>query len=79
MTSRETSRIISELSNAERIMLAQDLWDSIADVPEAWTLTAEQRKELNRRVKAYRNRNAKGETAGASWAQVKRRILARRK
>lgn len=79
MTSRETARIIEELSNAERMLLAQDLWDSVSDDPDAWALTAEQRKELNRRVKAFRERKAKGNAAGSAWGQMKRRTLSRGK
>ena len=43
-----------ELSVAERIQLVEDLWDSIAAVPEALPLTDAQREELDRRLDAYR-------------------------
>jgi putative addiction module component (TIGR02574 family) len=79
MTARDTADIINHLSSAERILLAQDLWDSVSDDPDLWALTAEQRRELQRRVKAYRARKAKGGQAGLSWSQVRRRIRARRK
>ena len=77
MTSRETARIIGELSNAERILLAQDLWDSVSDDPDAWALTGAQRQEVDRRVKAYRRRKVQGAATGSTWAQVKRRIRSR--
>lgn len=79
MTSRETARIIDELTGAERLQLAMDLWDSVSDDADAWELTPAQRKELDRRVKAYRKRKTNGEPAGLTWAQAKRRILAQRK
>ncbi len=41
---------ILELSVAERIQLVEDIWDSIAAVPEAIPLTDEQRQELDRRL-----------------------------
>jgi len=44
---------ILRLSVAERIQLAQDIWDSIAAVPEAISLTDAQRAELDRRLAAY--------------------------
>ena len=45
---------IRELSIAERIQLAQDLWDSIAAEPEALPATDEQRREILRRSDAHR-------------------------
>jgi putative addiction module component (TIGR02574 family) len=39
----------SHLSPAERIHLAQELWDSIHDEAQAMPLTVEQRAELGRR------------------------------
>jgi putative addiction module component (TIGR02574 family) len=41
------------LSVDERIQLAQDIWDSIAAVPEAISLTDAQRAELDRRLASY--------------------------
>ena len=35
---------VMELSVAERIELVEDLWDSIAEVPESVELTEEQKK-----------------------------------
>ena len=64
---------IMELSIAERILLVEQVWDSIAAVPEAVRLTDEQRKELDRRLEAYRE----NPDAGAPWDEVKARILHR--
>jgi len=38
------------LSVAERILLVEDIWDSIASVPEAVKLTEAQRRELDARL-----------------------------
>ena len=51
-TSSPLSEIL-QLSIDERIRLAQDIWDSIAAVPEAIALTDAQREELDRRLAAY--------------------------
>ncbi|MGQ0767155.1 MAG: addiction module protein [Gemmatimonadota bacterium] len=40
----------SHLSAAERIQLAEDLWDSIEPEDDALALTPEQRAELDRRL-----------------------------
>ena len=61
------------LSVAERLHLVQALWDSIAESPEAVSLTAAQRCELDRRLEAY-ERDPK---AGSPWPEVKARILRR--
>lgn len=42
-----------KLTPAERIQLAQDLWDSIAAEPDALPLTSEQRQEVLRRSEAH--------------------------
>lgn len=74
MTRNDLLNELSRMSSAERILLAQDLWDSVADDPDAWQLTAQQRRELDRRLKAFRARAAKGTPAGATWRDAKRRI-----
>ena len=45
---------IQGLSLEERLKLVEDIWDSIATEQEALSLTSEQRRELDRRLKAYR-------------------------
>ncbi len=64
---------VLNLSVAERIQLVEDIWDSIAAVPEAVPLTEEQREELDRRLDAYHRDPA----AGAPWEKVRTRIRAR--
>ena len=59
-----------ELSMSERIQLVEDLWDSIANVPEAVSLTEAQKGELDRRLDAYH----KNPDAGSPWELVKERI-----
>jgi len=44
----------SRLTVAERIQLAEDLWDSLAEAPEVLALTDAQRAELDRRLEARR-------------------------
>jgi putative addiction module component (TIGR02574 family) len=56
---------------AERLRLVETIWDSIAEVPEALTLTQAQEAELDRRLEAYRQ----NPTAGSPWSEVRARIL----
>ncbi|HUT33557.1 MAG TPA: addiction module protein [Planctomycetota bacterium] len=65
---------VLNLSVAERIQLVEDIWDSIAAVPEAVPLTDEQREALDRRLDAYHRDPA----AGTPWEEVRDRIRAQR-
>jgi len=61
----------SHLSPAERLQLVEDIWDSLEDdqvpVPD-W-----HREILDQRLKAYRE----NPEAGASWEEVRERLLKR--
>lgn len=61
---------ILELSVAERIQLVEDIWDSIATVPEAVLLSEDQKQELDRRLEAYHL----NPDSGAPWIEVRERI-----
>lgn len=61
---------ILQLSVAERIQLVEDIWDSIANVPEAISLTEEQEAELERRLEAYQANRAEG----ISWNDLKEKL-----
>ena len=61
---------ILQLSVAERIQLVEDIWDSIATVPDAVSLTEEQQAELERRLETYQaNPNE-----GISWNDLKTKL-----
>ncbi|HEX4606602.1 MAG TPA: addiction module protein [Urbifossiella sp.] len=61
----------TQLSVDERILLVQDIWDSVAEETQAFPLTIEQRRELDRRIAAA----DRGEMTYSSWEDVKRRLL----
>jgi putative addiction module component (TIGR02574 family) len=61
---------ILNLSVSERIQLVEDIWDSIAEVPDSLSLTDEQKNELDRRLEAYH----RDPTNGSPWEDVLRRI-----
>jgi putative addiction module component (TIGR02574 family) len=58
---------IDRLSVPERILLAQEIWDSIAETPDEVTLTDFQRAELDRRLAVYEA----DPQAGSTWEEVK--------
>jgi putative addiction module component (TIGR02574 family) len=72
MTERATAMLNADLLNlspSERLLLAQELWDSLNpnDIP----LTEQQKQELDRRKAAYQA----NPTAGRSWDEVQQRII----
>ncbi len=61
---------IKRLSVSERILIVEDIWDSIFSSQENFPVTDEQKKELDLRLEAY-NKNPK---EGKSWEEVKKNI-----
>jgi putative addiction module component (TIGR02574 family) len=62
---------ILELPAAERVEIAQQIWDSVLHYPEAVSLTTAQRDELERRWQAFERNPDEGE----SWDDVKKSLL----
>jgi putative addiction module component (TIGR02574 family) len=52
--------------------MVEDIWDSIAAVPEAVPLSEDQKKELDRRLEAYHLKP----DAGSPWIEVRERLRA---
>jgi putative addiction module component (TIGR02574 family) len=65
---------VLELPVEERLRLIGDIWDTIADAPEALALTEEDKRLIDERLKA-RELNP---NAGAPWQEVYARITSRR-
>jgi putative addiction module component (TIGR02574 family) len=61
---------ILQLSVAERIQLAEDIWDSIAADPGALPLSAAERRELDRRLESY----AQNPGEGIPWEDLKEKV-----
>ena len=66
---------VLKLSKAERILLAEQLWDSVADPADAPPLTPGQIAELDRRLARLRKTGPQGRP----WPQIKKEITGRRK
>jgi len=67
---RLTQEEIQQLSVAERVQLAEEIWDSIAATPEELPLTEAQRRELDRRL-ALREREP---TRATPWEEVRTKL-----
>ena len=59
-----------QLSVPERIQLVEDIWDSIAAMPEEMPLTKAQQAELDRRINAHRL----NPDEGSPWEYVRESI-----
>jgi putative addiction module component (TIGR02574 family) len=62
-----------QLSVAERILLVERIWDSIAAEEPLLPLTSAQKEELDRRLEAYRQ----SPDQGSSWEEVRTRLRAK--
>ncbi len=64
---------IEQLSVAERIQLIDEIWESIAETPDALPLTEAQKELLDARLAAMEANPEEGRT----WAQVKATLTKR--
>jgi len=62
---------ILELSAAERVEVAQEIWESVLEHPESVHLTKAQIDELERRWRSFEQNPDEGEP----WEDVKRSLL----
>ena len=67
---KNTVAEILKLPVSQRILLVEDIWDSIVEVPQEVSLTDQQCQELDKRLEAYRQNPQKG----SPWNKVKARI-----
>lgn len=70
----QTTQEIKKLSVAERIMIVEEIWDSIAADQESIEVTEAQRNELDRRLDGYQA----SPEGGCSWDEVKQRVTTTR-
>jgi putative addiction module component (TIGR02574 family) len=63
----DLARQIKKLSVAERIILVEEIWDSIAEENEAFKLSKAQKEALERRSKSF--------AGGRSWDEIKAEFL----
>ena len=67
---RLTHDEIEQLSVAERVQLAEEIWDSIAATPEQLPLTEAQRQELDRRLALHEQEPARV----TPWEEVRTKL-----
>jgi putative addiction module component (TIGR02574 family) len=62
---------IAEMPILQRIQLVEDIWDSIAEAPEAVQIPEWHKQELEKRLEAYHA----NPDEGSPWHEVKKRIM----
>lgn len=65
-----TAADIAQMPLDQRIQLAEDLWDSIAELPESVAVPEWHRQVLEERLQAYHE----DPQAGTPWSEVKKAI-----
>ena len=60
-----------KLSISHRILLVEEIWDTIAEENEAFELTDAQKLELDRRLEAARKNPGRGRT----WDEIKSEFM----
>ena len=63
----DIAKEITKLSIAERILLVEEIWDSIARENEAFELSKAQKEELDRRSQSF--------SQGRRWEEIKAEFL----
>ena len=61
---------LQELTNSEKILLAEDLWDSVASNEQLIPITEDQKNILDKRLAKY----SLNQDSGDSWQNIRNRI-----
>ena len=67
-----TSRTINKLSVAERILLAEKIWESIPENSQDLDLSSAQKKKIDRRLDSL----SRGTAEFTSWSNVRENLHA---
>ena len=73
--SRFSAADVLELTVSERLRLVEEIWDSIAAVPESLPLTEDEKRLLDQRLAAFE----RDPQAGSPWSEVRSRITSRKR
>jgi putative addiction module component (TIGR02574 family) len=71
----ELTEQAKKLSIPERILLVEEIWDTIAEENQAFELTESQKRELNRRLESMRNNTGQGSAIGRTWDEIKAEFM----
>jgi len=67
----ELTEQAKKLSISDRILLVEEIWDTIAEENQAFELTDGQKRELDRRLESVRTNRGQGRT----WDEIKAEFM----
>ena len=70
----ELTEQAKKLSINDRILLVEEIWDTIAEENQAFELTGGQKQELDRRLESVKTNPGQGRT----WDEIKAEFMASR-
>lgn len=71
----ELAEEAKKLSIPERILLVEEIWDTIAEENQAFELTEAQQREIDRRLESVRNNAGQGRAIGRTWEEIKAEFM----
>ena len=64
-----------KLGISDRILLVEEIWDTIAEENQALELTDAQKRELDRRLESARTNAGQGRAIGRTWDEIKAEFM----
>ncbi len=71
----ELTEAAKKLSISDRILLVEEIWDTIAEENQAFELTDSQKRELDRRLASSRINASEGRAIGRTWEEIKAEFM----
>lgn len=71
----ELTEQAKKLSIPDRILLVEEIWDTIAEENQAFELTDAQKRELDRRLELVRSNADQGRPFGRTWDEIKAEFM----
>ena len=71
----ELTEKAKKLSIPDRILLVEEIWDTIAEENQAFELTDAQKQELDRRLEFARANEGQGRALGRTWDEIKAEFM----
>jgi len=71
----ELTEQAKKLSISDRILLVEEIWDTIAEENQAFELTDAQKRELDRRLEWARTNSGQDSAVGRTWDEIKAEFM----
>jgi putative addiction module component (TIGR02574 family) len=71
----ELTEAAKKLSISDRILLVEEIWDTIAEENQAFELTDSQKGELDQRLESARRNTSQGRPIGRTWEEIKAEFM----